>query len=152
MAEKEYSRRKFITVVGKNIAAFGLVAPIVGFDLAAMSKSAPVVMGPILLDLSIPEYAALARVGGALKIPNPRDRKKPIIVVRSSETTVAAFSSKCTHWGCEASLPDNGVITCPCHGSKFDASGKVTGGPAKHDLLSFSAVLNGTAISIEERH
>ncbi|MGA2506476.1 MAG: Rieske 2Fe-2S domain-containing protein [Chitinispirillaceae bacterium] len=150
MENKNFSRREFIATVGKSAAAIAVLAPVVGSNLAAMGKSVPVAMEPIALDLTKEEYKALAQTGGALKIPNPHDAKKPIIVTRSSETTVAAFSSKCTHWGCEVSLPVNNVITCPCHGAAYDANGKVIHGPARKDLKTFSATLNGTIITIKE--
>lgn len=150
MENKSFSRREFIATVGKSAAAIAVLAPVFGSNVAAMGKSIPVAMEPITLDLTKQEYKVLAQAGGALKIPNPHDAKKPIIVTRSSETTVAAFSSKCTHWGCEVSLPVNNVITCPCHGAAYDTNGKVTHGPAKKDLKTFSATLNGTIITIKE--
>jgi Rieske Fe-S protein len=150
MENKNFSRREFIATVGKSAAAIAVLAPVVGSNLAAMGKSVPVAMEPIALDLTKQEYNVLAQAGGALKIPNPHDAKKPIIVTRSSETTVAAFSSKCTHWGCEVSLPVNNVITCPCHGATYDVNGKITHGPARKDLKTFSATLNGTIITIKE--
>jgi Rieske Fe-S protein len=146
-----YSRREFMTAVAKNIAIISIAAPMVGSNIAAMSNSTPVDWTTIRLDLTKPEYAALTRINGSIKVPDPRNKKKPIIVVRTSETTAVAFSSKCTHWGCEVSLPENGVITCHCHNSKFDAAGKVTHGPAKQDLYPFQAVLSGSTISIEEQ-
>jgi Rieske Fe-S protein len=150
MESNNYSRREFIAQVGKSAAAIAVLAPVVGSNLVAMGKSVPVAMEPITLDLTKDEYKALAKAGGALKIPNPHDAKKPIIVTRVSETTVAAFSSKCTHWGCEVPLPVNNVITCPCHSATYDVNGKVTHGPAKKDLKTFSATLNGTIITIKE--
>jgi len=47
-------------------------------------------------------------------------------------------------------LPENGVITCHCHKSKFDNTGKVLHGPAKKNLMAFSAVLEGTTITIKD--
>lgn len=141
------SRRKFCVGLGQGAIAAALVAPLAG--ITAEAKTAP--MEPITLDLTGPDYEALSKVGGAIKIPNPYDKKKPIIVSRISETEVAAFSSKCTHFGCEVALPDNGVITCPCHKSQFDAKGKVTHGPAKKDLPSFVAVLSEKAIVIKDK-
>lgn len=145
-----YSRREFIAQVGKSATALALAAPVLGSGVMAMSKSVPVPMEPITLDVAKDEYKALAKTDGALKIPNPRDAKKPIIVVRTSETTVAAFSSKCTHWGCELPLPVNGIITCPCHGAMYNTNGKVTHGPAKKDLQPFSATLEGSIVTIKE--
>lgn len=46
-----------------------------------------------------------------------------------------AISSVCTHLGCIAERDDSGAFSCPCHGSKFDESGKVKGGPAPKGLV-----------------
>jgi cytochrome b6-f complex iron-sulfur subunit len=147
MKSRAISRREFCADIGKGAIAVALAVPLSGIETEA--KSAP--MTPITLDLTIPEYAVLANVGVAVKISNPHDKKKPIIVSRLSETEVAAFSSKCTHFGCEVSLPINGVITCPCHKAQFDASGKVLHGPAKKDLKAFDVALNGTTVVIKDK-
>lgn len=141
------SRREFCADIGKGAIAVALAAPLAGMSVEA--KSAP--MAPIALDLTNADYAALMNVGGAVKIANPHDKKKPIIVSRVSETEVAAFSSKCTHFGCEVSLPTDGVITCPCHNAQFDATGKVTHGPAKKNLMAFDAALSGTTVVIKDK-
>jgi Rieske Fe-S protein len=93
------------------------------------------------------EYAALAAEGGAVKVANPFGGK-PIIVIRISDTEVGAFSSKCPHLGCEVSLPEAGIMTCPCHGSTFNESGRVTHGPSIRDLHRYVATINGTVITI----
>ncbi len=46
-----------------------------------------------------------------------------------------AISSVCTHLGCIAERLEDGQFNCPCHGSKFDASGRVMGGPAPKGLV-----------------
>ena len=45
-----------------------------------------------------------------------------------------AISLICTHLGCIVARDDRGAFKCPCHGSKFAAGGKVTGGPAPKGL------------------
>jgi Rieske Fe-S protein len=144
------TRRDFIMKAGQTALAAAVAAPMIGCDAKASSGKAPLPMQPIILDLTNPDYAALANAGGAVKIPHPKDKEKPIIVSRISENGVAAFSSKCTHMGCELPIPENSVITCPCHGAQFDASGKVTKGPAPKDLAAFSATLDGNTITIKE--
>jgi Rieske Fe-S protein len=144
MENNHYSRREFIS----SAAALAVLMPVLGFDVSAMSRSMPVSTGPVTLDLTDNKYKVLAKAGGALKIPNTFDGGKPIIVIRTSETLVAAFSSKCTHWGCELPLPVNNAITCPCHGACFTAEGKVTHGPTKKDLTTFPATLEGSVITI----
>ncbi|MFQ5494858.1 MAG: ubiquinol-cytochrome c reductase iron-sulfur subunit [Phycisphaerae bacterium] len=46
-----------------------------------------------------------------------------------------AISSVCTHLGCITERTADGSFKCPCHGSKFDANGQVTGGPAPKGLV-----------------
>jgi len=48
---------------------------------------------------------------------------------------VYALSAVCTHLGCITRfLSDQGVIACPCHGSRFDLEGNVVEGPAPRPL------------------
>lgn len=46
---------------------------------------------------------------------------------------VYALSAICTHLGCTVARSAKG-FECPCHGSKFGASGKVEAGPAPRPL------------------
>ncbi|MFI9011999.1 Rieske (2Fe-2S) protein [Actinosynnema sp. NPDC053489] len=82
-----------------------------------------------------PIIAALADVpdGGGLIAGNPAD-SKPLVIVRTGET-VKAYDAGCPHQGTAVSPPQNGVITCPNHGSTFNAAdGAVTKGPATKGL------------------
>ena len=48
---------------------------------------------------------------------------------------VFALSAVCTHLGCITRYhADEGVIACPCHGSRFDTDGNVSHGPAPRAL------------------
>ncbi|HEY3352794.1 MAG TPA: Rieske (2Fe-2S) protein [Polyangia bacterium] len=51
-----------------------------------------------------------------------------------------AISATCTHLGC---IVKNGPagFACPCHGSRFDPSGAVTGGPAPRPLDWYAVAL-----------
>jgi cytochrome b6-f complex iron-sulfur subunit len=62
-----------------------------------------------------------------------------ICVVREGGQ-MAAISTTCTHLGCIVGLSDTG-FACPCHGSRFDADGNVTGGPAPKPLAWFKVTL-----------
>ena len=57
-----------------------------------------------------------------------------------------AVSAVCTHLGCivNEDAKRNGFI-CPCHGTKFDATGKVLAGPAPRglDWLELSLAADG---------
>jgi len=55
-----------------------------------------------------------------------------VCIVREGNK-LAAISTTCTHLGCIVSLADTG-FACPCHGSRYDQDGNVTGGPAPKAL------------------
>jgi len=95
-------------------------------------------------------------LAGALRLPNPsvlpgpvrrfkvgmpeqfalgtetRFEKENVFLFRDSDG-IYAVSSVCTHLGCTVARSTEG-FGCPCHGSKFDATGKVMGGPAPRAL------------------
>ena len=56
--------------------------------------------------------------------------------------TLCALSSICTHRQCKLIAEPDHSFSCPCHGSTFDPSGKVTQGPAKRDLPVLSTLTN----------
>jgi cytochrome b6-f complex iron-sulfur subunit len=52
-----------------------------------------------------------------------------------------ALTSTCTHAGCGVFVRGSGAsasLECPCHGSRFDRSGAVLGGPAAAPLVHFA--------------
>lgn len=56
-------------------------------------------------------------------------------VIYQTDQGFQAYSLICTHLGC--TLEENGEgFSCPCHGSEFDAKGRVIKGPAQADLDS----------------
>lgn len=55
-----------------------------------------------------------------------------VCIVREGNK-LAAISTTCTHLGCIVALADTG-FACPCHGSRYDQDGNVTGGPAPKAL------------------
>jgi len=57
-------------------------------------------------------------------------------------TELFALSSECTHRQCKLKVGSHRCFYCPCHGSTYDPSGKVTAGPAKRDLPILPSVTN----------
>ncbi len=88
----------------------------------------------------------LQEVGGGIKKTlGSNNNGRPVIIVRVADDQFAAFSSVCTHAGCEVSAPEfpGSEIVCDqpgCgHGSVFSpVNGAVQFGPATASLKSFT--------------
>jgi menaquinol-cytochrome c reductase iron-sulfur subunit len=60
---------------------------------------------------------------------------KAVWAVKQADGQVTVFSPLCTHLGCGYRWDDpDRKFKCPCHGSVYDATGKVLGGPAPRHL------------------
>lgn len=71
------------------------------------------------------------------------DQEQKVFIVRAKEGYFFALSAVCTHLGCITNWKsDDGIIACPCHGSRFDKEGRKIAGPAPHPLQRFSIVLD----------
>jgi cytochrome b6-f complex iron-sulfur subunit len=70
-------------------------------------------------------------------------REQQVFIVRTGEGFMAV-SAVCTHLGCITEWkPDDNLIECPCHGSKFTRNGTKVAGPAPRPLPHFSIQLGG---------
>jgi Rieske Fe-S protein len=56
------------------------------------------------------------------------------VVLVSANGKLSAFHARCPHLGCTVAPAGDGLLACPCHGSRFDAAGRRLGGPAPSDL------------------
>jgi len=94
----------------------------------------------------MPERSTRYKIGSPGRFPPGTVRAFPEdqFVVFSDDEGLHAISLICTHLGCVVHWEDTG-FACPCHGSKFDAVGKVTGGPAPKALpwLKIDQLPNG---------
>jgi Rieske Fe-S protein len=72
-----------------------------------------------------------------------------IVVTQPTAGVFEAFSTVCTHAGCNVSEVTDGLISCPCHGSKFKLDGTVAKGPAKTPLESKAIRVQGDSIVAE---
>jgi len=80
-------------------------------------------------------------VGGALVYKQER-----IVLMRQGEQ-ITALSLVCTHLGCTVSVTPEGMV-CPCHGSRFDRSGKVLSGPAERSLPRLMVEQDGVMLVV----
>ena len=72
-----------------------------------------------------------------------------VIVSQPSSGEYKAFSTVCTHQGCQVQVQDSNRIVCPCHGSEYAvADGSVVHGPAEEALTSYPVQVKGGKIFV----
>jgi Rieske Fe-S protein len=73
--------------------------------------------------------------------------KGDYVITQPTAGTFKAFTKVCTHAGCDVNKVDAGVISCPCHGSKFSIeTGEPTSGPATKPLAETKVKVDGDNI------
>jgi len=96
------------------------------------------------LCISIAANPELADVGGALVFLVPLHR---VYVVRTSANEFSAVTAICTHSQCNIEWKDT-IFECPCHGSRFNADGTVSRGPASRALRVYTHMLDGDTLTV----
>jgi Rieske Fe-S protein len=124
--DSRVNRRELLVLAGTS-AGLAVVAALPGCGNPTGSPpSGPVVVGNV---------SALA-VGTLLVMSN--------VVVARDANGVYAMSAICTHAGCFLDDSNSTIasgLSCPCHGSTFDGSGAVTGGPAGAPLQHYAVTI-----------
>ncbi|MBI4535683.1 MAG: Rieske (2Fe-2S) protein [Ignavibacteriae bacterium] len=126
------SRRYFLEIVGGG--AIGVVS--VGSVVLTAQYLSPNVLHEPPLKFS----AGLVQDFPPDSVTLIPDQKS--YVVRAKEGYFYAMSGICSHLGCITGWKsEEGLIACPCHGSKFDTQGNVVEGPATRPLDRYSISL-----------
>jgi cytochrome b6-f complex iron-sulfur subunit len=128
-----FSRRHFLELIG--MGAIG-VTTLGGMVLSAEYLSPNVVKEPPMrFKIGPPEYYPPGSV--------TLNKEQKVFIVRAKEGYFYALSAVCTHLGCIANWKaEEGIVACPCHGSKFDREGNVIAGPAPRPLPRFAMSLD----------
>ena len=134
--KKEVSRRDFLGLVSIGMAALASI-PVIG-GAFRMAKANVRYEDSTKFKIGMIEDFP---VGAVKKI----DDKK--VFIFADEGGLYAISTVCTHLGCIVFKTEWG-FQCPCHGSKYNESGKVIGGPAPRPLSWFeiSQGIDGTLV------
>jgi cytochrome b6-f complex iron-sulfur subunit len=138
------SRRRLITsLLGFSVVATlgGVLTPIIGYlwppSRAQSARGDRVEVGSAA-ELSV----------GQGKIVPVNDR--PVIVVRTEQGGVKAFSAICTHLGCIVEWDDSRkIILCPCHDGRFNpVNGGIISGPQPSPLPEHAVAVEGDTIYV----
>ncbi|MFZ2323679.1 MAG: Rieske (2Fe-2S) protein [Ignavibacteriaceae bacterium] len=77
---------------------------------------------------------------------------KPVILIRTAEDKLVAFSAVCTHLDCTVQYrKDMGTMWCACHNGKYDLTGRNISGPPPRPLDPFVVILKGEEIYISKK-
>ncbi len=133
LLERTFTRRHFMELLG--LGAIGAAA-LGGVILSGSYLSPKVVKEPpTRFKVGFPE----AYAPGSVTV----NKEQKVFIVRAREGYFSALSAVCTHLGCIANWKaEDGIVACPCHGSKFDREGNVIAGPAPRPLTRYAMSLD----------
>ncbi|ADO69974.1 ubiquinol-cytochrome c reductase iron-sulfur subunit [Stigmatella aurantiaca] len=100
------------------------------------------------VEVPLSAHPALLEPGGfsAVRIP---EALLDVVVLHTAQDCYTAVWSICTHGACSmAYVPQEALLECPCHGSRFGEDGQVLRGPATRPLAVFRAARVGSSLWI----
>ena len=140
---KPVSRRSFL----KGIAAI----PVIGALVAPLAAAGQYAYPPA--SLSKGPGKVQVKGGDEVKVGERLDfnyDQEPYTLFRNSETEFVAVSRVCTHLGCTIAWQEqDDFFECPCHGARFDQTGKVLRGPANSPLARLTVTVEGGHVTVE---
>jgi len=133
-------RRDFLNNTGAALGVGIIVQTLEGCSKSSVAPPTPTT--GLIIDLSSPTNSALKTTGGFVLT-------KGIYVICTAPSTYVALSAVCTHQGCTVNFnSSSNQFSCPCHGGKFDISGKVLVGPPSSPLHQYTVAVNGQLLTI----
>lgn len=138
---EELDRRE---ALGK-LTGTALIVALTGTAVTTVSYLSPNVLfePPSRYRVGRPEEIPL---GTVLVLPEQK------IYVSHAAEGFYALSAVCTHLGCMTRyLANEGILACPCHGSRFDLLGRVVQGPAPRPLPRLELSLNDGLLVVDSQ-
>ncbi|WP_342376516.1 Rieske (2Fe-2S) protein [Myxococcus stipitatus] len=100
------------------------------------------------VEVRLSDHPGLESPGGHAPVRMP-EALLDVVLVHARPGCYVALWRICTHGDCAVDwLPREGVMECPCHGSRFALDGAVLQGPARRPLTTFTAVRKGDSVFI----
>ena len=131
------SRRRVMKTVG--VAG---TAAVVGASVAATSGCSGEEESEPTQDASLP--VSDVPVGSGTVIDDT------YVVTQPKKGEFFAFSSVCTHQGCQVKRVTEEAIICPCHSSNFSVTtGEVLSGPADEPLPKYAVTEDGGTLTVK---
>ena len=78
--------------------------------------------------------------------------RKPVILIKKSDDSFAAFAATCTHLDCIVQYrTDTQQILCACHNGIYDLNGRNVSGPPPRPLEQFSVNIIDNEIVVSRK-
>ncbi len=113
-----------------------------------LGSSLPIVNGSRgngVVTVTVDAGSPLATVGGTALV---QSSGVSFLVARTAQDTFSALSAICTHQTCTITNFSDQLFVCPCHGSEFDATGRVARGPAAVALHQYPTQFANNVLTI----
>lgn len=89
--------------------------------------------------------SALAEDGGAVLVESVAGL---FLLARTGADEFSAVDAICSHESCTITGAQGSSYVCPCHGSRYDRSGRVLTGPAQASLRRFTTTFADGVVTI----
>tara|TARA_Y100001958_G_scaffold140906_1_gene115893 strand:- start:389 stop:805 length:417 start_codon:yes stop_codon:yes gene_type:complete len=95
-------------------------------------------------------YQNLTNVGGTAVMSSNSIDSLGLLLIRSSELQIKAFSRRCTHSSYRLNaFNSQGLAVCSSgHGGSFNTNGRVAAGPPNANLTSYNTTLENETLTI----
>jgi len=157
--EQQQTRRQFCRQCSAGLAALGGAAILQacgggsptsanGGGGGINAASLPSVNGSVVgngIQVTIDAASPLAQAGSVAFVQSSAGS---VLVARTGADAFSAVTSTCTHQGCTITGHNGSTYVCPCHGSQFDAAGRVLTGPAQRALQQFHTQFSNGVLTI----
>ncbi len=100
------------------------------------------------VEVRLAEHPALREPGGAVGVRVP-DALLDVVLMHTASGRFAAVWHICSHGNCLVDYkPEEALLECPCHGSRFAEDGRLLRGPATRGLRAFATARIGDSVWI----
>jgi len=142
-------RREFIKRALYGILALlglGFLAPAIELFSPAGIRDKELVFFPLIAADDVPR--AGVKKAELTYTVSGKERKARVFIVSSAEVQMV-FSATCSHLGCLVNYnKEKHEFICPCHGGRYDLSGKNIAGPPPAPLTRFPIKIQNGNLSI----
>ena len=104
----------------------------------------------IVINIQDAQYQSLINTGGSAVTSSNSIDSLGLLLIRSSETQIKAFSRRCTHSSYRVNaFNSQGLAVCSSgHGGSFNTNGRVAAGPPSANLTSYNTSLDNDTLTI----